>query len=220
MRSRGLAQLIGLLLPGGLLPAQHLQTWNEVDLTGSWRYIDFLAPFLTRCDTRLPNPQFAATGIMADFRVPGNLTLTAGYLFVDLAQYSWLVNAPLIAASESIHIGKLRVSDRNRFEKLAGLGQLGKLAGLGAAPVRYRNRLLLDLPLGADDNWHVFADDEVFYDFAISRWNQNRIRAGGGVRISGRLFLDVYFLEQNASRPAFEARVVGSTLRVLLTKVK
>ncbi len=207
-----------MLLPCSFAQAQRLQTWNEVDLAASWRHIEFVAPSLTRCDTQLPNPQFAATGIMADFHVPGNLTLTAGYLFVDLPQFSWLVNAPLIAASESIHLGRLRVSDRNRFEKLVGLGRLGTLAGLGASPIRYRNRLMFDLPLGTDDNWHVFADDEVFYDFAVSRWNQNRIRVGGGIRLSNRLLLDVYFLEQNASHPGFEARVVGSTLRVLLTK--
>jgi hypothetical protein len=157
---------------------------------------------------------------MADFRIPGNLTLTGGYLFVDLPQFSWLMHAPLVAVSGSIHVRRLRVSDRNRFEKLAGLGELGKLAGLGFSPVRYRNRLLLDLPLGPDDKWHVFAEDEVFYDFAVSRWNQNRLRAGGGVRLSKQLFLDVYFMEQNTSGPASEIHVVGSTLRVLLTRVK
>jgi Protein of unknown function (DUF2490) len=214
------AGLLCLFLQGGLVRAQHLQTWGEVDLAGSWRNVDFLAPFLTRCATQLPNPQFAATGILADFHIQENLTLTGGYLFVDLPQFSWLVNAPLVAVSESVRIKRLRVSDRNRFEKLAGLGELGKLAGLGFSPVRYRNRLLLDLPLGPDDKWHVFAEDEVFYDFAVSRWNQNRLRAGGGVRLSKQLFLDVYFMEQNTSGPASEIHVVGSTLRVLLTRVK
>lgn len=138
---------------------------------------------------------------------------------MELPQFSWQVYAPLIAASESVHVRTMRVSDRNRFEKLAGLGELGKRAGLGASPVRYRNRLMLEVPIGADDKWHVFTDDEVFYDFAISRWNQNRIRAGGGMRLNSRLFLDVYFLEQN-ERPSFEALVVGSTLRVALTPIR
>lgn len=220
MCSRALAGLLCFFIPGGLVRAQDLQTWNEVDLTASWRNVDFLAPFLTRCDTERPNPQLAATGIMADVHVPWHLTLTGGYLFVDLPQFSWRVNAPLIAVSESIHIQKLRLSNRNRFEKLVGLGELGKLAGLGASPVRYRNRLVLDLPLGVDDKWHIFAEDEVFYDFAVSIWNQNRLRAGGGVRLSRHLFLDVYFLEQNTSRRASETRVVGSTLRIMVTRVK
>jgi hypothetical protein len=185
---RTAVRLLGLCLYAGSARAQRLQTWNEVDLTGAWRNIDFLAPFLTRCDTQLPNPTFAATGIMADAHFPGNLTLTAGYLFVDLPQFSWLVNAPLMAVSESFHVKKLTLSDRNRFEKLVGLGELGKLAGLGSSPVRYRNRLSLDLPIGALEKWHVFADDEVFYDFAVSAWNQNRLRVGGGTRLNKSLF--------------------------------
>jgi hypothetical protein len=154
---------------------------------------------------------------MADFHVPRNLTLTGGYLFVDLPQVSWLVNAPLIAVSESIHIKKLTVSDRNRFEKLAGLGELGRLAGLGFSPIRYRNRLLLDFQLGHDAKWHIFSEDEVFYDFAVSKWNQNRLQLGGGLMLSKHLSLDVYFLEQNTSRPTAEIHVIGSTLRATLT---
>jgi hypothetical protein len=35
---------------------QDFQLWNEVDLTASWRKVEFLAPFLARTDTSLPNP--------------------------------------------------------------------------------------------------------------------------------------------------------------------
>ena len=61
-------------------------------------------------------------------------------------------------------------------------------------------------------------DDEVFYDFAASRWNQNRLRAGGGVRMNARLFLDVYFLQRDLHGGAPKTRVVGSTLRVGLKR--
>ena len=60
-----------LLLPAATLSsAQDFQSWNEVDLTASYKGIDFLVPLLARIDSSFPNPQLAATGITADFRVP------------------------------------------------------------------------------------------------------------------------------------------------------
>ena len=157
---------------------------------------------------------------MADIHLPGKLTLTAGYLFVDLPPYSTQAHVPLIAVSELFKVGRVAISDRNRFERLFGLGELGRHAGLGNSPVRYRNRLLFDLALGRTDRCHLFADDEVFYDFEVSRWNQNRVQGGGGMRLSKRLLLDIFFLQQNISVPSRQIKVVGSTLRVDLTARK
>ncbi len=70
------------------------QSWNQVDLAASWRNVDFLVPLLARADTRLPNPQLAATGIAADFPLPSHLTLAAGYLFADLPPSSLAVHLP------------------------------------------------------------------------------------------------------------------------------
>ena len=188
--------------------AQDFQLWNEVDLAASWKKVEFLAPFLARTDTSLPNPQLAATGITADFPLPWRLTLTGGYLFADLPQRSQLVHLPLVAITKSGAIGRFAVADRNRFEKLVGFG---------TSPVRYRNRLLVDRALGAHDGWHVFAGDEVFFDLSAGAWNQNRLQAGGGARLNRRLLLDVYYLQRDASGPTPTTRALGTTLRVTLT---
>jgi hypothetical protein len=157
---------------------------------------------------------------MADIHLPGKLTLTAGYLFVDLPPYSTQAHVPLIAVSELFKVRQVAISDRNRFERLFGLGDLGRHAGLGNSPVRYRNRLQFDLTLGRTDCCHLFADDEVFYDFEVSRRNQNRVQGGGGMRLSKRLLLDIFFLQQNISVPSKQIQVLGSTFRVALTARK
>ena len=182
--------------------------WNEVDLTASWRHVDFLVPLVARTDTQLPNPQLAATGITADFPLPWRLTLTGGYLFADLPQRSDLVHLPLVAVTKSFRLGRLTVADRNRFEKLIGYG---------TSPVRYRNRLMLDRPFGARKQWHFLVNDETIFNLSAGSWNQNRFQAGGGARLSRRLFLDVYYLQRDASGGAPEAHVLGTTLKVAVT---
>ncbi len=197
MRSAALLFCLFILaVPAG---AQDFQIWNEVDLTASWRNVDFIAPF---------NPQLAATGITADFHLPWRLTLTGGYLFADLPQRSLLVHLPLVAVSTSLRFGRFTVADRNRFEKLIGYG---------TAPVRYRNRFMVDRPFGAHDRWHLFVADEVFFDLSNTTWNQNRFQAGGGARLNRLLFLDGYYLQRNPSGGASPTRVLGTTLRVALT---
>lgn len=206
MRSAAVVLWMLMLVPPAI--AQDFQLWNEVDLTASWKKVEFLAPFLARTDTSLPNPQLAATGITADFPLPWRVTLTGGYLFADLPQRSQLVHLPLVAITKGGAIGRFTVADRNRFEKLVGFG---------TPPVRYRNRLLLDRAFGAHDRWHLFAGDEVFFDLSAGAWNQNRLQAGGGARLNRRLLLDVYYLQRDASGLAPTTRVLGTTLRLTLT---
>ncbi len=205
---RSAAALFCSVILTSLSKAQDFQIWNEVDLSASWRNVDFVAPFLARTDSRLPNPQLAATGITADFHLPWRLTLTGGYLFADLPQRSLLVHVPLVALSKSFRIVSLTLADRNRFEKLIGYG---------TAPVRYRNRLVVDRPFGARDQWHLFVANEVFVDLSNATWNQNRFQAGGGARLNRHLFLDEYYLQRNAGGGAPTTRVFGTTLRVALT---
>jgi len=73
-----LAALLLLLLASPFARAQNFQSWNEVDLTGAWKNVDFLLPLLARVDSSLPNPQLAATGVTAEFRLPWHLTFTGG----------------------------------------------------------------------------------------------------------------------------------------------
>jgi uncharacterized protein DUF2490 len=163
---------------------------------------------LARVDSRLPNPQLAATVITADLALPRHLTLTGGYLFADLRQRSQVVHVPLVAVTKSLHIGRLAIAGRNRFEELVRFG---------TSPVRYRNRLLFDPPIVAHNRWHVFADEQMFFDLSSARWDQNRFQAGGGARLTRRLWFDIYYLQRNLRAGAFETNMLGTTLRVALT---
>ena len=116
--ARCVCLLIWLLLAGeSVAAAQTFQSWNEVDVTASWKHVDFLFPFQARTDTRLPNPQLVAGGVEADFALPWRLTLTGGYLAADLPQRSEWVHLPLIAMTKSFQWGRFSLADRNRFEK-------------------------------------------------------------------------------------------------------
>jgi Protein of unknown function (DUF2490) len=201
--------LIWLLMAGeSLAAAQGFQSWNEVDVTASWKHVDFLFPFQPRTDTRLPNPQLAAGGAEADFGLPWRLTLTGGYLAADLPQRSEWVHLPLVALTKSFQWRRFSLADRNRFERLVGFG---------TSPVRYRNRLFLDRAFGARDAWHLFVDDEVLFDLSAGKWSQNRAQVGGGARLSRRLFLDVYYLRRNVSGGGPATNVIGNILKVALT---
>jgi hypothetical protein len=187
--------------------AQEFQSWNEVDLTASWRRVDFLAPFVTRIDPALPNPQLAAIGLTADLTLRWGLTLTPGYLVADLPQGAYLVHLPLVALTEATHLSRLTLADRNRFEKLTGYP---------GSPVRYRNRLLLDCPFGSRGRAHAFINDEIFFNLSAVTFNQNRFQTGAGVRLHPRFLLDLYYLQKNAASDSV-TYVFGTTLKVSLT---
>lgn len=55
-----------VLLSVASVEAQDFQSWNEIDFSASWRGVGLTLPLLARVDSRLPNPQLAATGITAD----------------------------------------------------------------------------------------------------------------------------------------------------------
>jgi hypothetical protein len=199
---------IFLVCAGPVGRAQESQAWNEVDLTASWRRVDFLAPFVARIDPAKPNPQLAATGLTADLPLRWGLTLTPGYLFADLPQANYLVRLPLLAFTETTHLSRLTLSDRNRFEKLIGYP---------GSPVRYRNRLLLDCPFGSDGRAHVFIDDEVFFNLSAVNFNQNRFQFGSGIRFHPRFLLDLYYLQKNPGSGT-ATYIFGTTLRIGLTR--
>jgi hypothetical protein len=192
--------------------AQDFQWWSEFDLAGSTRTVDVLAPFLARLDPSALNPQLVATGVTADLRVSRHFTLTGGYLFAGLPQRGHLhVDIPLVAASTTVRVGRLVIADRNRLERLIGFG---------ASPVRYRNRVFIDLPLGEEGRWHMFGDNEVFFDLAASRWSQNRFQVGGGARVGPGVSLDVFYLRRTLIGGAPDTHVLGTTVKVVLRRVR
>src|SRR5262249_45420783 len=155
--------------------AQDFQWWTEVDVTGDWRGVQLLVPSVIRLDSQLPNPQLAATGVEIDVRLSRYITATGGYLFADLPQRAQShVHLPLFAVSTTVRVGRLTIADRNRVEKLIGYG---------VSPIRYRNRFMVEVPIGRSAKWHVFGDDEAFFDTSVSSWTQNRLQVGCEARV-------------------------------------
>jgi hypothetical protein len=192
--------------------AQDFQWWSEFDLAGSTGAVDFLAPFLARLDPSTPNPQLVGTGVTADLRVSRHFTLTGGYLFAGLPQRRHLhVHIPLVAASITVRAGRLVIADRNRVERLIGYG---------ASPVRYRNRVFIDLPLGKEGRWHMFGDNEAFFDVGASRWSQNRFQLGAGTRVGPGVSLDVFYLRRTLIGGAPDTHALGTTVKVVLKRFR
>src|SRR5262249_8419773 len=179
---------------------QDLQWWGEVDVTGDWRAVHLLVPSVIRVDSQLPNPQLAATGVEIEVPLSRYITATGGYLFADLPQRAQShVHLPLIAVSTTVRLGRLTIADRNRVERLIGYG---------VSPIRYRNRFMVELPVGRADRWHVFGDDEAFLDTSVSNWTQNRLQVGCGARVASGVWVDLFYLQRRVAGGAASTNVV------------
>jgi hypothetical protein len=51
----------------------------------------------------------------------------------------------------------------------------------------------VDFPLAAG-RWIPFATNEIFYDFSMSGWTQDRLQLGVGVRLNQQVKLNTFFL--------------------------
>jgi hypothetical protein len=191
--------------------AQDFQQWNEVDLAASWRKVGLVFPLLARTDSHLPNPQLAATGVIANYSLDKDLIATAAYLYADLPQPDYSVHLPVLALTPVFHQNGFTVGDTNRFEMLIGYPK---------SPVRYRNKLFMDRSFDRSERWHMFADDEMFFNLTAGDWNQNRFQAGAGARLDRRLSLDVYYLERVSNGAAQSTNVLGTILTVRITSAR
>jgi hypothetical protein len=185
--------------------------WNEVDVSAPLNgRATLTVPLVIRDSFQLPNPQLAGLGPLVDVAVAKHLTITAGYLYVVLPNSGpgYDVHVPLAAVTIREEIAHFRLQDRNRAEGLIGIP---------GSPIRYRNKLVIDLP-SFSEGWLPFLSDEILYDFSQSLWSQNRFQAGIGRQLNDQLRLDMFYLERDAhkARPA-ATHAVGITLEVRLT---
>jgi hypothetical protein len=218
LRSMAAATVFGFIfsyastLNGQTRPGTDVEVWNEIDISSPLaRGVTLTVPVVVRDSTSLANPQLFGFGPLVDFAALKHLTMTAGYLFVSLPETGtgYNVNVPLAAMTLKAKLARLKMSDRSRAEELIGLPQ---------NPIRYRNKLILDLPFDSE-RWQPFLSDEVFYDFSKSAWTQNRFQAGLGRELSPRLRVDLFYMERNArqSNPT-ASHIVGTTLQIKFTK--
>jgi hypothetical protein len=171
-------------------------------------------PVFLRADRILPNPQFAAAAVIVDVQLPWRITVSGGhlggYLVVAVPQAaSSRVSVPFVAATKAFALRRLVAADRNVFDEFRGFG---------GSTARYRNRFSLDC-VSVDKTWHMFGDDEGFFDLSMSRWTQNRLRLGGGRHLSERVLLDVYYLRWSVISARTKTNVIGTAVTVDLKKV-
>jgi hypothetical protein len=193
--------------------AQGQPVWGEVDVVSSWQAVAVTAPVIFRTDSRLPNPQLAATGVIVDVRLPWRITVSGGYLggylVTGFPRTSSLVGVPLVAATKTFAVWRIVAADRNVFDDFRGFG---------ASAVRYRNRFSLDFVPDHNREWHFFGDNEAFFDRSVSKWTQNRLRLGGGRRLSESVLLDMYYLRWTVTSARTSTNVVGTTVTLALNK--
>jgi hypothetical protein len=194
-----------------ITPAADGQLWNEVDVsTRVTSMVTLTVPIVLRNGFSLSDPKLFGIGPLVDIALSKHVTVTTGYLFVDLPNtgLGYAVHVPLGAITLRQTVGGVHLSDRNRAEALIGLPQ---------SPIRYRNKLVLSLPF-ADERWQPFLTNETFYDFSKSYWSQNRFQAGIGRQLSSRTRFDVFYLERSVhlSHPT-ASHIIGLTLEIKLT---
>jgi hypothetical protein len=114
-----------------------------------------------------------------------------------------------VAATKPFAVWRIVAADRNVFDDFRGFG--------GSA-ARYRNRFSLDFVPDHNREWHLFGDDEAFFDRSVSKWTQNRLRLDGGRRLSESVLIDVYYLRWTVTSARTSTNVVGSTVTVALNK--
>jgi hypothetical protein len=204
--------LSACMVATGLLAQAHsvpdTEFWNEADLSGHVApRITLTVPVVLRDSFSLPNPQLFGIGPLVDFAITRRLSLTSGYLFVSLPNTGagYYANVPLAAITVKGRVARVEASDRNRAEVLFGIPQ---------RPIRYRNKLALDLPFDSRW-WQLFMTDEAFYDFSRSAWSQNRFQVGVGRALSRKVRLDLFYMERNVKQsnpPA--SHIIGMTLEI------
>ena len=207
--------LLASLSPSAAFSSQaassDIEMWNEVDISAKLtERATLTVPFVIRDSFTLPDPQLGGFGPVLDFELEKHVTVTAGYLYVRLPHTGpgFTANVPLAAVTLRQALGAFRLQDRNRAEGLIGIPN---------NPIRYRNKLILDLS-SPNARWLPFISDEVFYDFSQSRWTQNRFQVGIGRQLSNQLRLDGFYLERSVHKTDPTAtHALGVTLEVRLT---
>jgi hypothetical protein len=193
-------------------PVTDGEMWNEIDLsTRLTANATMTVPIVLRNSFSLPDPQLFGVGPLVDVSVSKHVTVTFGYLFVELPKTGtgYAVHVPLGAVTLRQSFGRIHLTDRNRAEGLIGLPR---------SPIRYRNKLVISAPF-SHQRWLPFLTDEVFYDSSKSYWSQNRFQAGMGKQVTPRARVDLFYMERSVhkSDPA-ASHIVGLTLEIKISR--
>lgn len=188
-----------------------------------WTDVQLAVPVTSRFDFNLlgtlrigrdfGRPVDERIGAGFTFRANKYLQVAPSYLHIGMQPFAgrrvW-ENRLSLPVQVVFKVGNFQLSDRNLFER--------RLRNSGARATRYRNRLMVQHPVGSKD-WQLslYVADEVFYDWSVDRWVRNRFSAGLTKVFNKHFTQDLYYLRQNdgVSVPG-DLNVLGTTLRFRL----
>ena len=190
------------------------QQWTDVQLAVPvTKLIDFNILGTLRIGRDISHPVDERIGAGFSLKLGKYVTVSPNYLHIGMQPFRgrkvW-ENRLTFPATVRVDLGKFRLSDRNQFER--------RLRNSGAKSTRYRNRLLVEHPVGPKE-WglSLFIGDEVFYDWSFDRWVRNRFAIGGSKVFNKHFTQDVFYLRQNDSFSfPGDLNVIGTTLRFRL----
>lgn len=190
------------------------QQWTDVQLAVPvTKLVDFNILGTLRIGRDLSHPVDERIGAGFSLKLGKYVTVSPNYLHIGMQPFRgrrvW-ENRLTFPATLRFELGKFRLSDRNQFER--------RLRNSGAKSTRYRNRLLVEHPIGPK-KWglSLFIGDEVFYDWSLDGWVRNRFAVGGTKVFNKHFTQDIFYLRQNDgfSVPG-DLHVIGTSLRFRL----
>lgn len=190
------------------------QQWTDVQLAiPVTKNIDFNMLGTLRLGRDISHAVDERAGVGFTFRFGKYLTVAPNFLGIGMqpsANRRLWENRLTLPITVRFKAGQFTLSDRNQFER--------RFRSNGVKSTRYRNRFLVERPIGPDTvKMSFFVGDEVFYDWSVDRWVRNRFAAGVTKVFNNHFTQDFYYLRQNdgVSVPG-DLNVIGTILRFKL----
>ena len=190
------------------------QVWSEVQLAVPvTKQFDFNLIGGLRVGRDISHPVDERIGAGFTFRHGKYVSVSPHYLHIGMQPFAgrriW-ENRLTLPVTLQFKLGKFTLRDRNQVE--------WRYRNSGVKSTRYRNRLLIEHPIGPPNLGLSFTiGDEVFYDWSVDRWVRNRFAVGITKVFNKHFTQDIYYLRQNdgVSVPG-DLHVIGTALRVRL----
>ena len=190
------------------------QVWSDVQVSVPvTKLFDFNLLGTLRLGRDISRPVDERVGVGFTFRAGKYVTVSPNYLHIGMQPFRgrkvW-ENRLTFPVTLRFNVDKFRFSDRNQFER--------RIRNSGQRSTRYRNRLLIEHPIGkAEWGLSFVIGNEVFYDWSVNRWVRNRFAIGASKVFNKHFTEEFYYMRQNdgVSVPG-DLNVIGTILRFRL----
>lgn len=190
------------------------QIWTDVQIAVPvTKQFDFNILGTLRVGRDISRPVEERVGVGFTFKHGEHLTVAPHYFHIGMQPFRnrrvW-ENRLVLPVTLSFDVGKFTLSNRHQFER--------RFRSSGIRTNRYRNRLLVEYPIGDPKRGLSFViGDEVFYDWTADRWVRNRFAVGVSKEFNKHFTGEFYYMRQNdgVSVPG-DLNVIGSVLKFKL----